>query len=269
MGQCCGFLDLKSVDLCRESWPGPGSFRDPGCLGLRPKRELLGGPGSSASYHTNPNHPLGWWIPLPTATVALAPPQTVRSEKVLIRRSNAAIDVIIKYVVEEDLIIEDLPGGADRDKYVALLNDKGAVTGITLPRWTKYSGTKKFQWKGSIQIRTIYKRKADANGYSCYGRGTTRDDIEKGRVTLGFHEWCHRQFFVDYLKDHPLPLPVLTAGMTQDRFKEEMERFERAAGEYDRTVRRLNEQSVDDEVGYPRSQYVRTQRCYSHTLPLR
>ncbi|MBA3715376.1 MAG: hypothetical protein H0W76_23465 [Pyrinomonadaceae bacterium] len=205
---------------------------------------------------------------MPAATVALAPPQTVRSEKVLIRRSDAVIGVHINYVIEEDLIIDDLPEGAGRDNYLALLNNKGAVTRITFPDWVKYAGNKTFQWRGSIQIQTIYKRKANANGYSCYGRGTTQGDAVKGQVTLGFHEWCHRQFLVDYLEDHPLPLPVLKAGMTQDQFKEEMERFERAAHEYDRTVRRLNEQSVD-EVGHTRSRYVQTQRCYTHTLPLR
>lgn len=265
MGRCCDSLELTSPDLCGESWPGLGRFRNAGCLGLHPNRGL---PGSSAAYHTNPYHPLGWWPPPPPATVALAPPQTVRSEGVLMRRTDAAIDVDIKYVVDPDLIVDDLPEGADRDSHLALLTDKGAVTGITHPRWTEFSGTKRFHWKGSVRIRTIYRRKADASGYSCYGRGTARGDVEQGRVTLGFHEWCHRQFFIDYLKAHPLPLPALTAGMTHDRFRREMERFERAAGEYDSTVRRLNEQSVD-EVGHLRSQYVQTRQCYAHTLPLR
>jgi hypothetical protein len=55
--------------------------------------------------------------------------------------------------------------------------------------------------------------------------------------------------------------------MTQDRFNEQMKRFERAASEYDVTMRRLNDQSVD-EVGYLRSRYVQTQRCASGMLPL-
>lgn len=179
-----------------------------------------------------------------------------------VRRSSRRY---IKYAVENDLIIANLPNEADRDKALALLGDKSSVTRIIFPKWVRFDRSKIFRWKGSITIQTIYKNKEVAKGLSCYGRGTTHDDVTYGKVTLGFHEWCHRKVYVDYIedRDHSLPLPMLKAGLTEDEFRKAIEQFEREMEDYDRAIRSFNDQSVD-EVGHKKSKYLDTKQCYPH-----
>lgn len=59
-----------------------------------------------------------------------------------------------------------------------------------------------FPW--TVTIQTLYgSGQPDAD--SLYGRGTTPEDIKNGNVTLGFHESCHRQDLLDYLKNNAPP----------------------------------------------------------------
>ena len=68
----------------------------------------------------------------------------------------------------------------------------------------------------TVKIRTTYASEANAGQISGYGRGTTSADKAAGNTTLGFHESCHRQDYIDYLTQHPVPTPKSPAGATQD-----------------------------------------------------
>lgn len=106
------------------------------------------------------------------------------------------------------------------------------------------------------------------DSFSCYGRGTTPEDVRAGNVTLGFHESCHRNDFVAYLKAHPLPdPPKLTIGMTGSQFEEAVAAFQKAFSAY---FKDMDEDSFKrtDEVGYPKSRWLRTDACFGgHVAP--
>ena len=103
----------------------------------------------------------------------------------------------------------------------------GAVTRYSgANRWSLPSGSivdgkivrfkGKFVWRGTIEIQTLYARGVKPDAFSCYGRGTTLGDVRAGNVTLAFHESCHRNDFIAFLKSRPLPEPPnLAVGMTQ------------------------------------------------------
>jgi hypothetical protein len=76
-------------------------------------------------------------------------------------------------------------------------------------------------------IRTFYKSDARPDLVSGYGRGTTPQDLASGDTSLGFHESCHREDYVEYLRTHPLPPFTGQVGMSDkewDRAKQEYAR---------------------------------------------
>lgn len=126
--------------------------------------------------------------------------------------------------------------------------------------------TSKFVWKGTIQIQTAYASSSDPDHVSCYGRGTTDDDVKSGNITLGFHESCHRADYVTYLKTHALPDPPrFSVGMTADAYRKAARDFEKALGAYF-TKMESDSHAKTDEVGHRRSTYRATKRCYRHIL---
>jgi hypothetical protein len=73
---------------------------------------------------------------------------------------------------------------------------------------------------GTVTIETIYAAGARPDDLSCYGRGTTDDDVRNRDITLGFHESCHRSDYVAYLGVHRLPdPPKLAIDMTVADFE--------------------------------------------------
>ena len=80
---------------------------------------------------------------------------------------------------------------------------------------TRFNG--KFRWRGTITVQTRYASDSRPEDPSCYGRGTTVADRQSGRITLGFHESCHRADYVAYLQGHPFPdPPALVIGMAEE-----------------------------------------------------
>jgi hypothetical protein len=65
----------------------------------------------------------------------------------------------------------------------------------------------------NVTIQTRYGT-GTPDSDSAYGRGTTPDDIAAGNVTLGFHECCHRQDMLNYLKTIALPTHTGTPKMS-------------------------------------------------------
>jgi hypothetical protein len=108
--------------------------------------------------------------------------------------------------------------------------------------------------KGVIQIQTLYGPNSKPEGNSAYGRGTTAQDRFAGNTTLGFHESCHRQDFLDYLRSTPFPQHPGKLGLTRAAYIAAHRRFEAAVADY---FKRMNEAShlVTDETGYKKSTF--------------
>ena len=88
---------------------------------------------------------------------------------------------------------------------------------------TKLTG--RAEIKGLVRIQTVYGSKSKATDRSGYGRGTTAADEAAGNTSLGFHESCHRQDYLDYLAGHALPEYTGAAGMTAAEFDEAASSF--------------------------------------------
>lgn len=120
------------------------------------------------------------------------------------------------------------------------------------------SATSKLKWKGSITIQTRYEAGVSASDLTCYGRGTTAEDIKNGDVTIGFHESCHIAHFAGYLAAHPLPAaPDIKAGMKLDKAAELANKFIKDTEDYAAAARKETVTKVD-EVGVKMS----SGKCY-------
>lgn len=93
-----------------------------------------------------------------------------------------------------------------------------------------------------VEIVTMYGT-GTPNSDAAYGRGTTAPDVAAGNVTLGFHESCHRDDMVAYLKGHPLPAFKGKAGVTTDEgdaliqdYNDAIDAYFQAARDHSRTV---------------------------------
>lgn len=256
MGRCCTHHHLPS-----EHWPGPGSFREPGCT-CNTFSGKLQDHSSSRNFHTNPDHPRGWWSTLPAASAAQLAPDTVTVDKSLALITHAKVSINLKLQVKGDIVIEALSEQKEKDHWRNLAGERDAITKITFPNWEKLPGNRTFKWHGAVVIQTIYKRDSK-DSRSCYGRGTVPNDIYKGRVSLGYHEYCHRKAYVDYLEANPLPAPILQAVKNKDEFESAMKIFEDKMTKYNSDIIEANVQAVD-EVGHTKSTYQLTNRCYPH-----
>src|SRR5262249_28659708 len=58
----------------------------------------------------------------------------------------------------------------------------------------------------TVKIMTRYKSKDSPTGMSAYGRGTTPQDKQDGNTSLGFHESCHRQDYLNFLGSNKVPM---------------------------------------------------------------
>jgi hypothetical protein len=104
-------------------------------------------------------------------------------------------------------------------------------------------------------IQTRYGTSSSPDGKSAYGRGTTDDDKKKGNTSLGFHESCHRQDHLDYLKANPLPKFGGKVGMTEDEWNQAVDKYNQAVEDYAKKSDQ-NTLALTDEVGNPtKSQY--------------
>jgi len=129
----------------------------------------------------------------------------------------------------------------------------------------KFKG--KFKWKGTIEIQTVYGPGMDATMVSCYGRGTTDDDVRNRDITLGFHEHQHQVDYVNYLSNHTLPkTPEMRIGMPPDEYNDETERFKTELAEFFDAME-ADSIANTDEVGYHKSEWESTKECFLHELP--
>jgi len=156
-----------------------------------------------------------------------------------------------------------------------LAADAPAETKCAMPAWT-YPSYKmdadgkiqnfvgKFVWRGTVSIRTSYESQSSARQLSGYGRGTTREDVSQGNITLAFHELCHRLDYRNYLQSYPLPDPPgLQIGMKAKDFDAAIEKFREAFRKYEKDMA-ASSWNRTDEVGHKKSTWRRTGKAYEH-----
>jgi hypothetical protein len=134
--------------------------------------------------------------------------------------------------------------------------DSGAIPeaefDLTTKKVTKLLGPKPTI---TAVIQTSYGSGSSPDGRSAYGRGTTDDDKKKGNTSLGFHESCHRQDYLDYLKANALPTFTGKVGMTPDEWTKAGDKYEKAVEDYGKKASAYSGKQTDD-VGDPtKSQY--------------
>lgn len=100
----------------------------------------------------------------------------------------------------------------------------------------------------TVDIQTQYG--ADPEADAAYGRGTTVDDISKGNVTLGFHESCHRQDLLDYLRNKPIPTLNAKVGDKKADVDKAIAAYAKAWPVYFATAR-SESKTKTDETGDP------------------
>lgn len=107
---------------------------------------------------------------------------------------------------------------------------------------------------GVMTIQTKYASSAKATDTSGYGRGTTDADIAAGNTTLGFHESCHREDYLTFLKNNPLPSFTGAVGMTTAQFALAKKKY---SDEYDAFFVKMDAftEKQTDEVGYKKSEF--------------
>lgn len=157
------------------------------------------------------------------------------------------IDVTIKAdgvddsVVVAETVIEFDAGAAPGYEF----DDKKIITKLTGPIPTL-----------SATIQTFYISDAKPTDPSAYGRGTTSEDKSNGNTTLGFHESCHQQDYQDFIKNNIPPKFEGKVGMTEQQYKDAMQRYRKAVDAYLAKAMKYSKDKTD-EVGSPtRSQYM-------------
>ena len=189
-----------------------------------------------------------------------APPATTTQSWSMLKMKNDHMEVDVSAeVIADSTTTEDL----DAETKAPFVGHSG------LPGYSQEDGKitqfdAKFTWKGKITIQTVYN-KGKATDLSCYGRGTTPEDIENGDITLGFHESCHRADYVNYLKNNALPKPPeLKIGMSASSYDTAAKAFNTAYDNYVKALRELWKKT--DEVGHKLSTVESTGKCYEHKI---
>lgn len=113
-----------------------------------------------------------------------------------------------------------------------------------------------FELKGTIVIQTTYGPGSKSTDRSLYGRGTTTKDETRGDTSLGFHEHCHQQDYLRFLKDKPLPRFSGKVGQTEAAFKKAADLLEKAFTRYWAEMEKYSLQRTD-EVGRKRSRFIK------------
>ena len=151
-------------------------------------------------------------------------------------------------------------------------NTRIKMPGQSMPNYSSSGGkitkfNSKLVWKGTITVQTSYGTGVTAASLSCYGRGTTDQDVASGRITLGFHESCHQADHISYLENHPLPeAPEFAVGMLVSEYNALTQAFHQEIVDY---VDKSNAatKARTDEVGRRPLSDVSTKGCYVHNVP--
>jgi hypothetical protein len=128
------------------------------------------------------------------------------------------------------------PNGAvtngDIDASATYKTENGQVTGVTI--------------KKELTIQTVYGVSADPAADSEYGRGHIKKDKDAGNRSLRFHEGCHGQDFIDYVKTHPYPTIVIEGPISMEEYNTLFEQWKVAAAQYQADMEAHSKTHTDD-----------------------
>ncbi len=214
---------------------GPGSFRSAGVFASDGGAELLPHPRSPAVKMGDPSLVRQAEELEAAYVVRQAPPliaspitETIRGMTVTVKKDATGE----KDVGDALTFIHNTPTG--KASYVA--NDKNIVTSVS----------NNLTW--AVEIQTRYGSKPEGN--SAYGRGTTKADKDAGNVSLGFHESCHRNDFLEYLRNTATPVLNAKKDEKEADVAAAIEKYMAAWDTYFQNARDLTLVSTD-EVGNP------------------
>ena len=235
---------------------GPGTFRH--------VAGPLGGRETSVS-DLHPQAPAGRYIVAvaDSTTVTKSPPATATGTTTVKVENTSIADIDVSVEVLADGVSADISGAK-----TSFSNDE--VEFQTPP---SYRGHKRkdgteivdsldgpYKIKGRITIQTVYGLTDKPSDASVYGRGTTVKDKADGNTTLGFHEYCHRQDYLSYLKSKPLPVFAGKPGMTVTAYKAAETAFLNAGKKYFKDME-ADSYKKTDETGYPKSKCIKDGKC--------
>jgi hypothetical protein len=214
---------------------GPGLFRLPGSTGTGGGSALLPHPDSPAAGDLDPRRLDAAQGEVEKEEKRLPPPVVDKESTQIIQGMTV-------------LLLPDLQGVEGMGSAKTLLDEsEGGARYVHNKDTGKVVSVEVVPWK--VTIQTCYGT-ADANADAAYGRGTTDDDKKAGRITLGFHESCHRDDLVAYLKQHAPPTFADMVGKTKVEADAEIARYKAASKAYFQAAR-ANSEQVTDETGKP------------------
>jgi hypothetical protein len=192
-----------------------------------------------------------------------APPPTKPVKKPVLVRSNKTEDI--------EVYVEVLADGSSDDASIRGAETEYDSTGINAVApsysWSERRGKRvvtelsgPYELKGTITIQTVYGPGAKATDRSLYGRGTTKKDKARGETSLGFHEYCHQQDYLRFLKHNRLPTFKGRIGQSEAAFQKAAALLEKEFKKYWAAMDKYSEKRTD-EVGYKRSKCIKKGKC--------
>lgn len=194
-------------------------------------------------------------------SVRQKPPPKTAPRKITIKKTKTPkIIVDIQAEVLADAKSAKVKGGETTCTSVGKLAG-GKLYSIPGYSWIQKGGLKFInklngpaEIKCTIRIQTLYNPKANPEDVSAYGRGTTPEDEKSGNVSLGFHEYCHRNDYIKYLQTTGLPDFGGKAGMSEQQYIRAQNSFAQAMDSYFKEMVKYSHR-LTDEVGYKKSTF--------------
>ncbi len=188
------------------------------------------------------------------------PPTTTPERKKVLVRKTKSEDIEVYVEILEDSTSSEVQGNGARTTFNAesltfetpaySYRPKGGRNVVTA-----INGA--FELRGTITIQTVYGLGAKATDQSSYGRGTTKKDKASGNTSLGFHESRHREDFLKFLRDNPLPKFTGRVGQTEASFQKAPAVLEKAFKRYWEEMEKYSERRTD-ETGIKRSTFLKS-----------
>jgi hypothetical protein len=200
-------------------------------------------------------------VPLPANE---PPPTEPRDLQALKRLVTPHVEIAV-----DAKVIRDARGGVNAGALTSFSKVPARSTTYAIDgdgKITRFNG--KLTWKGTITIQTRYASGATPRALSCYWRGTTEADLRHRDITLGFHESCHREDYLAYLRSHPLPdPPEIAIGMLVSDYERNLTDFFSRIDAYWADMERDSVTCTDEVGGFSKTEADRTNKCHVHLLP--
>ena len=121
--------------------------------------------------------------------------------------------------------------------------------------------TGKAKISGTATIQVVYGTtggvRVKPEEEASWGRGTTAGDAATKDITVGFHEACHRDDYISYLKaNQPIQSASYRIGMTVAQFEAESDRIAAAIDSWFKAAETAS-RTKTDEVGTTMTEYVK------------